>query len=99
MTQVAKKRASTVAASIILALGVGVVGCSGEAEPEATVERAPFLIDQDFADPDVVHGDDGYVAFATENQGANVQFATSTDLVTWDAVSYTHLTLPTTPYV
>lgn len=84
MTQVAKKLASTVAASIILALGVGVVGCSGEAEPEATVERAPFLIDQDFADPDVVHGDDGYVAFATENQGANVQFATSTDLVTWD---------------
>lgn len=76
--------APAVAAGILLALGVGVVGCSAPAELETAVERAPFLIDQDFADPDVVEGDGVYVAFATENQGANVQFATSTDLVSWD---------------
>ena len=80
MTVVAKKLGSAVAAGVMLALSVGVVGCSVPAEPEMSVERAPLLIDQDFADPDVVEGDGGYVAFATENQGANVQFATSSDL-------------------
>ncbi len=84
MTVVAKKLGSAVAAGVMLALSIGVVGCSVPAEPEMSVERAPLLIDQDFADPDVVEGDGGYVAFATENQGANVQFATSSDLASWD---------------
>jgi beta-xylosidase len=71
-------------AVVILAVLAGGLGCSAEPDAEATPDLAPFLIDQDFADPDVVEGDSGYVAFATENQGANVQFATSTDLASWD---------------
>lgn len=72
------------AAAAVIAVAAGITGCSGEAAPEPTVQRAPLLIDQDFADPDVVEADGTYVAFATENQGANVQFATSTDLSSWE---------------
>lgn len=80
---------------VALALAAGVVGCSAattsgaesDSDSAPTVERAPFLIDQDFPDPDVVAVDEGYVAFATESQGVNVQFATSTDLSSWDVSS------------
>lgn len=85
MTDAVARRGFAVAA--ILVLATGALGCSAEADPEPTVERAPFLIDQDFADPDVVAADGGYVAFATENQGSNVQFATSADLSSWDVSS------------
>ncbi len=72
------------AAVALLALAAGAVGCSAPDVPEPAAERAPFLIDQDFADPDVIASGSGYVAFATENHGANVQFATSTDLESWE---------------
>lgn len=42
-----------------------------------------FLINQDFADPDVIEVDGSYVAFATESNRRNLQVATSPDLETW----------------
>lgn len=82
MTDAVARRVFAVVA--LAALAAGVVGCSDDAGSEPTVERAPLLIDQDFADPDVVGSDEGYVAYATESQGVNVQFATSTDLESWE---------------
>ncbi|HLI25228.1 MAG TPA: glycoside hydrolase family 43 protein [Acidimicrobiales bacterium] len=38
----------------------------------------------DFPDPQVMRTDGGYVAFATNSGGSNVQVRTSPDLVTWD---------------
>lgn len=71
----------------VLLGSVVLVGCSSQPEsdpeslPEPTV--APFLIDQDFPDPDVLEADGQYVAFATNTAGVNVQYATSADLVDW----------------
>ena len=45
---------------------------------------APFVIDRDFPDPDVLLTGDTYYAYATNGAGFNVQFATSTDLESWD---------------
>lgn len=64
-------------------------GCAAASDPapEASEDGpAPFLIDQDFPDPDLLEAEaEGeYVAFATNSRGANIQFATSSDLVEWD---------------
>lgn len=65
------------------ALAAVLAGCAGTSAPAPTPEPAPFLIDRDFADPDVVAVDGQYVAFAINSRGGNVQFATSTDLAEW----------------
>ena len=54
---------------------------SNPAAPEPTL--APFLVDQDFADPDLLEADGEYFAFATNTRGVNVQVATSDDLAEW----------------
>lgn len=72
---------------IVAACLVGVVlaGCAPSPAPAAspTPAAAAFLIDRDFADPDVIEADGHYVAFATNSRGVNVQFATSSDLMHW----------------
>ncbi|MET0860012.1 MAG: glycoside hydrolase family 43 protein [Microbacterium sp.] len=75
-----------VAAVGILAASVGgmVAGCAPQAAPADEPALAPFLIDQDFADPDLLEADGSYVAFSTNAVGLNVQFATSDDLVDWE---------------
>ncbi|MET0298042.1 MAG: glycoside hydrolase family 43 protein [Microbacterium sp.] len=76
-----------------LAVLAGVViltGCaSGAGTTPAAVEDsavAAFAIDENFADPDVVATDDGYLAFATNVPGFNVLMASSPDLETWSVV-------------
>jgi beta-xylosidase len=68
-------------------------GCSGgsgnddstdDAKGDAEVTPAAFAIDQDFPDPDVLKVGDTYYAYATNSRIANVQFATSTDLESWE---------------
>ncbi|TFB98761.1 hypothetical protein E3O48_00830 [Cryobacterium sp. HLT2-28] len=46
-------------------------------------EAGHFLIDQDFADPDVLTTPDSFFAYATNSAAANVQVATSSDLEHW----------------
>ncbi|KAJ5946876.1 hypothetical protein N7454_003715 [Penicillium verhagenii] len=46
-------------------------------------------IDSDFADPCVIETSDGYYAFATSGNGANIQVASSADFSTWDLLSGT----------
>ncbi|GLY04082.1 hypothetical protein Acsp01_44610 [Actinoplanes sp. NBRC 101535] len=41
------------------------------------------VIDQNFADPDVMKVGGTYYAYATNSDGRNIKWATSTDLVTW----------------
>ncbi len=51
--------------------------------PTPTPTLAAFLIDRDFADPEVIEASGQYVAFAINARGGNVQFATSNDLAHW----------------
>lgn len=77
--------ARVAATGVFLALLGGVLaGCSSPPAPAAETELAPFLIDQDFPDPDLLEADGGYVAFATNSRAVNVQFATSDDLAEWE---------------
>ena len=68
----------------VAAFGFG--GCAAVPPPgEAlAVPPAAFAIDQDFADPDVLLVEETYYAYATNSLIANVQVATSTDLVDWE---------------
>jgi beta-xylosidase len=55
---------------------------------EATATLAPGtfrnpVLDADFPDPDVLRVGDTYYAYATNTAGANIQVATSPDLVAW----------------
>jgi len=83
-----------------LAIAAAVAMLAGCATPAAQpqVEEpvvAPFAIDRDFPDPDVVATDEGYVAYATNGAGFTIQQAVSTDLLTWDVVAKD--ALPTLP--
>ena len=79
--------AMTVLAAGALALtacsGAG-SGDGGGGDTEAPASATPaFAIDQDFPDPDVLRVGDTYYAYATNSPAANLQYATSTDLETW----------------
>jgi beta-xylosidase len=75
------------AAAMLVAGALGFAGCSAEQPantPSATDASAPaFAIDADFPDPDVVATESGYLAFATNSFGENIQVASSSDLKTW----------------
>ena len=90
----------------IVAGVVSVAACS--AGPSGTARTAgsggasipptgapPFVIDQDFADPDVLQVGDQYYAYATNTPAVNIQLASSHDLKTW-TVSASDM-LPTLP--
>ncbi|GGW03204.1 hypothetical protein GCM10010230_37840 [Streptomyces narbonensis] len=51
--------------------------------PAVPPTRPAPVLDQDFADPDVVRVGRVYHAYATNAHGRNIQHATSTDLVRW----------------
>jgi arabinan endo-1,5-alpha-L-arabinosidase len=55
---------------------------TGALQP-AEGEFANPVIDQDFPDPDVLQVGETYYAYATNSGGANIQLATSPDLVRW----------------
>ncbi|MFE1665677.1 glycoside hydrolase family 43 protein [Microbacterium sp. P02] len=81
----ASVRRAALGVALVLATGAGTLtACAPPPEPAAGPTIAPFLIDQDFADPDVLEVDGQYVAFAINTGGVNVQFATSDDLTDWD---------------
>lgn len=79
-------RSGRLAALLVVGLLTG--GCAADVPettttpPEEGVESR-FLIDRDFPDPEVLAVDDGYLALATNSPAANVQVATSPDLVAW----------------
>src|SRR5690606_41460498 len=73
------------------ALPISVAASAAPSLPNATVaaaDAAPTIspvVDANFPDPDILLVDGVYHAYATNNQGQNVQHRTSTDLVTWSA--------------
>lgn len=87
---------AVISGTAIAAAVIAVSGCSSayhSASPSSSA--APFAIDQDFPDPDVLQVGGTYYAYATNSHAANVQVATSTDLKSW-TVSATDA-LPTLP--
>lgn len=75
------RKAAVLGAALLAGM---LAGCAPEPAPAPPPALEPFLIDQDFADPDLLEADGGYVAFATNTRGVNVQAATSDDLVRWE---------------
>ncbi|WP_309102789.1 glycoside hydrolase family 43 protein [Microbacterium sp.] len=81
---ISKWRRMTISGFIAATLSAAaLVACAPAAPSSPTPSPAAFLIDRDFADPDVVEADGRYVAFAINSRGGNVQFATSEDLIDW----------------
>ncbi|NDO88933.1 family 43 glycosylhydrolase [Cellulosimicrobium composti] len=90
----ARARATAVTSALV-ALGLSVTGAvAASAAPALTsatvvaADAAPTIspvVDANFPDPDILLVDGVYHAYATNNQGQNVQHRTSTDLVTWSA--------------
>ena len=78
-------------AGAVVVLALALAGCSAGQDPtEGTddpVATDDFVIDQDFPDPDVLATDGGYLAYATNGAGFNVQTAESSDLETWNVLS------------
>ncbi|MBD5785075.1 family 43 glycosylhydrolase [Cellulosimicrobium terreum] len=75
-------------AGAVLALAVALPVTAAAAAPAAapTPAAAPSIapvIDDNFADPDILLVDGVYHAYATNSDGDNVQHRTSTDLQTW----------------
>ena len=64
--------------------GAGGAGSDSGGAKGAAADTDDFAIDQDFPDPDVLRTGDGYLAFATNGAGFNVQVARSTDLESWE---------------
>jgi len=84
--------ARAISALAVLAAGtLALTACSGDGSGDAggadtaapASETPAFAIDQDFPDPDVLRVGETYYAYATNSPAANLQYATSTDLETW----------------
>jgi arabinan endo-1,5-alpha-L-arabinosidase len=73
-----RRLAAAVTATLALVAGLLTV----TATPSAAVASGP-VIDQNFADPDVMKVGDTDYAYATNSDGRNISWATSTDLVDW----------------
>jgi len=70
--------------AMVAALAGCAGGVSGDGDAAADIPPAVFAIDQNFPDPDVLLVGDTYYAYATNSLVANVQYATSTDLESWE---------------
>lgn len=88
-------------AAVTMAVSASLSGCS-TAAPEGSrtsqdTARAspPFVINQDFPDPDALRVGSTYYAYATNSAAVNVQMATSPDARTWSLSSSD--ALPTLP--
>lgn len=77
------------AAAVTLLAGCGPTGAavSSPGDETAADATAPFVLDQDFPDPDVLETGGMYYAYATNGGGFNVQVATSPDLKDWTAAA------------
>lgn len=62
---------------MVLALALAATGCASG--PDLTP-----VLREDFADPDVLRVDDGYVAYSSDGNRMNVPVATSDDLRSWE---------------
>ncbi|MBB2948766.1 beta-xylosidase [Actinoplanes lutulentus] len=79
MTSTSRWRLTTAAtAAVVLAAGL----LTASATPSAAVASGP-VIDQNFADPDIMKVGRTYYAYATNSDGRNITWATSTDLTDW----------------
>ncbi|GGF00963.1 glycoside hydrolase family 43 protein [Mycetocola zhadangensis] len=76
------------AVAVVLTGTLVLSGCStgdtSDGETSEAASPAAFVIAQHFPDPDVLKIGDTYYAYATNSLTANVQFATSDDLETWE---------------
>ena len=85
-------RSRKLAATVLVLCGAvtALTGCQPAAgpQPKAEVSRAPFLVDQDFFDPDVIDADGVYIAATSNSYSENIQTATSTDLAVSSACSW-----------
>ncbi len=85
----ARRLATAVTAALALlttSAGPSVAAPAAPAEAGPAVKAAPAIspvIDENFADPDVMKVGRTYYAYATNSDGRNIKWATSTDLVTW----------------
>lgn len=70
--------ATAVTATLALAAGL----LNATAAPSLAVSSGP-VIDQNFADPDIMKVGRTHYAYATNSDGRNIKWATSTDLVDW----------------
>ncbi|WP_433832930.1 family 43 glycosylhydrolase [Actinoplanes sp. CA-015351] len=70
--------ATAVTAALALAAGL----LTASATPSAAVASGP-VIDQNFADPDIMKVGRTYYAYATNSDGRNITWATSTNLTDW----------------
>ncbi len=68
--------------AVAFAVVAAMAAVSLTAPPAAAVSGGP-VIDQHFADPDVMRVGGTYYAYATNSDGRNIKWATSTDLVNW----------------
>ena len=89
------RRAGGLVAALVLLAGCGASGGTddGAAGPSSAPSSSAAsgaagegnpVIDDDFADPDVLEVDGTYYAYATNTATTNVPVATSTDLETWE---------------
>ncbi|MBG6215213.1 arabinan endo-1,5-alpha-L-arabinosidase [Cryobacterium sp. CAN_C3] len=87
MTGVARRCivAPAAAAAVALLAGCALTGTTQPSDGDDTAPdaTAPFVLDQDFPDPDVLETGGVYYAYATNGSGFNVQVATSPDLKEW----------------
>lgn len=91
-----RTRATAVTGALV-ALGLVVSGAAAATAVPSAAPAAPAaasaavaptiapVVDANFPDPDILLVDGVYHAYATNDQGRNVQHRTSTDLVTWSA--------------
>ncbi len=74
----------------VAALAAATAGCAPSETSEAAPAPAPEeqnptrVLDEEFADPDILQVGDTYYAYATEGNRKNVQVATSEDLLEWE---------------
>lgn len=70
------------------ALAAATAGCSPSDTPDdaapAEEANATRVLDEEFADPDILEVDGVYYAYASAGNRKNVQVATSTDLLEWE---------------
>ncbi|WDF33915.1 glycoside hydrolase family 43 protein [Arthrobacter agilis] len=69
------------------ALAAATAGCSPSDTPAAVPEvqgNPTRVLDEEFADPDILEVDGTYYAYATAGNRKNVQVATSPDLLEWE---------------
>ncbi|MHA7210848.1 glycoside hydrolase family 43 protein [Arthrobacter sp. MDT1-65] len=74
----------------VAALSAATAGCApsgtSEAAPAVEEQNATQVLDEEFADPDILEVDGTYYAYASAGDRKNVQIATSEDLVEWETL-------------